>query len=60
MTHCLTGMLDEAPGVMETALLKESVQEINYIRHFVLCLFLDHILHLGLNFVPFLVPLITY
>lgn len=60
MTHCLTGTLDEAPGVMATAALKESVQEMNYTRHFVLCFCLDGILRLGLNSIPFLSPLVTY
>lgn len=59
MTHCLAGLLGEAPGVMEPTVLKDSVQEINYTRHVVLCLRLDCI-HLGLNSVSFLAPLITY
>lgn len=49
MTHCLTGMSDEAPGAMATAVLKESVQEMNYTRHSVLSFCLDRILRLGLN-----------
>lgn len=60
MIQCLTRILDEAPGVMATAVLKESVQEMYYARHFVFCHCLDCILHPGLNFIPLLAPLITY
>lgn len=60
MAHCLTGMLDEAPVVMTATVLRESVQEINYTKHFIFCSCLDHILHLVLSSIPFLAPLVTY
>lgn len=62
MTHCLTEMLSAAPGAVVTAVVKETVEEMNYSEYYVLlykALFRPCSVF-GPELCSFLAPLVTF